>query len=55
VSKLPVFTRTADLEIADLNKRIAELEKVISLDVKLKELAVKKRITGNKKQWEESK
>jgi uncharacterized protein with HEPN domain len=34
---------------------IAELEKVISLDVKLKELAVKKRIAGNKKQWEESK
>ena len=36
-------------------KRIAELEKIISLDVKLTELAVKKRIAGNKKQWEQAK
>jgi hypothetical protein len=27
VNKLPVFTRKADLEIAELKKRIAELEK----------------------------
>ena len=38
--------------ILEKDELIAELEKVISLDVKLTELAVKKRIAGNKKQWE---
>lgn len=44
------------LRLRDLaNGRIVELEKIISLDVKLKELEVKKRIAGNKKQWEQAK
>jgi len=41
-------------ERLELRAEIAELKKIISLDVKLTELAVKKRIAGNKKQWEQA-
>lgn len=50
------YARIYKLEVEALayKDKIAELEAVISLDVKLKELQVEKIIASNKKQWEKA-